>query len=103
MYAVIRSGGRQYRVEPGQTVEVDSIAAEAGGEVVFDQVLLAAGDGDVRIGNPVVAGARVVGRVVGHHRTRKVIVFKYKAKQRYRRKSSQRRNLTTVLIDSIAL
>ncbi|MHB0876706.1 MAG: 50S ribosomal protein L21 [Anaerolineae bacterium] len=103
MYAVIQSGSRQYRVEPGQTVAVDSLAVEAGDEIVFDQVLLASGDDGLKVGSPTVAGAKVVGRVIDHYRTRKVVVFKYKAKERYRRKGSQRRNLTRIHIDSIVL
>ena len=103
MYAVIQSGSRQYRVQPGQTVAVDSLSVQAGDEVVFDQVLLASGDDGLKVGCPTVAGAKVVGRVLNHYRTRKVVVFKYKAKERYRRKGSQRRNLTRIRIDSIVL
>lgn len=103
MYAVIQSGSRQYRVQPGQTVAVDSLPMQVGDEVVFDQVLLASGDHGLRVGSPTVEGAKVIGRVLSHYRTRKVVVFKFKAKERYRRKGSQRRNLTRVHIDSIVL
>lgn len=103
MYAVIESGSKQYRVEPGSIVEVDRLTAEPGEEIVFDRVLLA-GDGDsVQVGTPVVGGARVAGTVMDHPRSRKVIVFKYKPKERYRVKTSQRRCLTRVRITEVTL
>ncbi len=101
MYAVIKSGCRQYRVEPGQIVEVDRLGADPGQEIVFDDVLLAGGEGGTRIGTPVIAGAKVVGEVLDERRDRKVVVFKYKAKERYRVKSSQRRWFTRVRINDI--
>jgi large subunit ribosomal protein L21 len=90
-------------VEPGQVVEVDHLALQTGDAVTFDRVLLASDDSGVRVGNPTVAGASVTGQVVGEFRTRKVLVFKYKPKERYRRLTSARRSLTRVRIDSIAL
>ncbi len=103
MYAVIESGSKQYRVEPGVIVEVDRLTAEPGEEIVFDRVLLA-GDGDsVKVGTPVVGGARVAGTVIDHPRSRKVIVFKYKPKERYRIKTGQRRCLTRVRITEVTL
>lgn len=103
MYAVIQSGSRQYRVEPGQIVEVDRLAVQPGEQIVFDRVLLASGDTGVRVGKPVLAGATVTGQVVDSFRKRKVLVFKYKPKERYRRLTSQRRALTRIRIGSIAL
>lgn len=103
MYAVIESGSKQYRVEPGSIVEVDRLKAAPGDEIVFDRVLLA-GDADtVKVGTPVVGGARVAGEVVDHTRSRKVIVLKYKPKERYRVKTSQRRCLTRVRITEVTL
>ena len=101
MYAVIENRGRQYRVQPGEVVDVDRMPNQAGEEIVFDKVLLAVGDEGVKVGSPVVPGARVLGKVIDHYRARKVLVFKYKAKERYRRLTSQRRALTRVRIDSI--
>ena len=101
MYAVIQSGSRQYRVQPGQVLEVDRLPAEVGEQVVFDRVLLSAADDQVRVGDPIVSGAKVVGQVLNHYRTRKVPVLKYKRSERYRRRSSQRRALTRVRIHEI--
>jgi len=101
--AVIQTSGRQYRVQAGQVIEVDQLPLSVGDPVVFDRVLLATDAGEVKIGDPVIAGAKVMGEVVGHLRTRKVIVFKYKPKERYRRKSGQRRSLTRVRIDQIVV
>ena len=101
MYAVIQSGSRQYRVQPGEVIDVDRLPLRAGEEVVFDKVLLAADDKEVKVGNPAVPGARVVGKVVDSYRARKVRVLKFKAKERYRRLSSQRRAFTRIRIDSI--
>ncbi|MGI6207515.1 MAG: 50S ribosomal protein L21 [Anaerolineae bacterium] len=103
MYAVIESGSKQYRVEPGMVVEVDRLAAEPGEEVVFERVLLAADGAQVAVGTPTVDGARVTGEVVGHARHRKVVVFKYKPKQRYRVKSSQRHAITRVRIKEVTV
>ncbi|NPV08878.1 MAG: 50S ribosomal protein L21 [Anaerolineae bacterium] len=103
MYAVIESGSKQYRVEPGMVVEVDRLSANPGEEVVFDRVLLASDGRDVSIGTPVVDGARVTGEVVGQHRSRKIVVFKYKPKQRYRVRGSQRRAVTRVRITGVSV
>lgn len=103
MYAVIESGSKQYRVEPGMVVEVDSLSADPGEEVVFDRVLLAGDGADVSIGTPVVDGARVTGEVVGQHRSRKIVVLKYKPKERYRVRSSQRRAVTRVRITGVSV
>ena len=103
MYAVIQSGARQYRVQPGEVIEVDCLPVSPGEDVVFDQVLLAADDSGPKIGTPLVPGVKVTGKVINHFHTRKVVVFKYKPKERYRRKSSQRRHLTRVRIDDIVM
>ncbi|MGQ9553000.1 MAG: 50S ribosomal protein L21 [Anaerolineae bacterium] len=103
MYAVIQSSGRQYRVQPGEVIDVDRLPLQAGEEVVFDRVLLAADNRGVRVGSPVVPGAKVVGRVIDNYRARKVRVLKFKAKEHYRRLSSQRRAFTRIRIDSIVV
>jgi len=101
MYAIIETGGKQYCVREGDALDVEKLPAEAGEEVVFDRVLLVGGAEEVKIGRPVVEGARVVGRVLNHGRGRKIIVFKYKPKKNYRRKQGHRQPYTQVLVEKI--
>ncbi len=103
MYAVIQSGGKQYRVEPGQVIAVDKLPANPGDDIVFDQVLLAADGGTYAVGSPIISGAKVTGKVLDQFRTRKVRVFKYKPKEHYRRLSSARRAMTRVRIENVTL
>ena len=101
MYAIVSSGGRQYRVEPGQRLDVEKLPAEAGSEVTLDQVLLI-GDGEtITVGQPTVSGARVLADVVGEVKGRKIIVFKYKNKVRYRRKTGHRQRYLRLQIKEI--
>ena len=102
MYAVVETGSKQYRVTPGMTIDVELLAAEAGSDVELDRVLMIGGEGaEVRIGTPVVEGARVVATVAEHHRGEKVIIFKMRAKKRYRRKKGHRQELTRLTIKEI--
>lgn len=103
MYAIIRSGDKQFRAEPGRTVRVPSIAAEVGDTVTFDQVLVAADDDGVRVGAPIVDGASVTGEVVRHGKDRKIIIFKWKRRKNYRRKQGHRQKFTEVRIGEIRL
>lgn len=103
MYAVIESGGKQYRVEEGATLSVESLEAEPGASVTMDRVLLVADGSPVTVGAPLVSGASVLATVVGHGRGRKVVVFKYKPKAHYRRKRGHRQNFTQLRIDKISL
>lgn len=101
MYAVVSSGGKQYRVEPGATLVVERVAGEPGAEITFERVLLL-GDGDqVTVGTPTVDGVSVRGTVLGDERGPKLIVFKYRPKARYRRRVGHRQHLTRVRIDAI--
>jgi large subunit ribosomal protein L21 len=102
MYAVVDNGGKQYRVEPGHTLVVDRMDAEAGASVVFDRVLLIGDDDGVTVGTPTVAGASVRGTVVAHGRGPKIVVFRFRPKAHYRRRTGQRANLTQIRIDEIA-
>jgi large subunit ribosomal protein L21 len=103
VYAVVETGSKQYRVTPGMTIDVELLPAEAGSDVELDRVLMIGGEGaDVRIGTPVVEGARVVATVAEHHRGEKVIIFKKKRRQNYRRKRGHRQDLTVVRIAEIA-
>ena len=103
MYAVIESGGKQYRVEEGATLKVESLQAEPGASVTLDRVLLVADGPQVTVGAPLVSGATVLATVVGHRRARKVVVFKYKPKAHYRRKQGHRQHYTQLRIDKISL
>uniref|UniRef100_A0A7C2EJL2 Large ribosomal subunit protein bL21 n=1 Tax=Ammonifex degensii TaxID=42838 RepID=A0A7C2EJL2_9THEO len=102
MYAVIETGGKQYRVEEGQRLKVEKLEAEVG-ERVNPRVLLIAGDGEVRVGTPELADARVELKVLRHGRGKKIIVFKYKLKKNYRRKQGHRQPFTEVLVEKIGL
>ena len=100
MYAVIESGGKQYKVAVGDTLDVESLDANAGDQVILDRVLMVAKEGDIQVGKPHL-DAQVAATVVSHGRGRKLIVFKYRAKQRYRRKTGHRQNYTRLRIDEI--
>ena len=101
MYAVVTTGGKQYRVEPGSELEVERLSGDAGSSVTFDRVLLV-GDGEaVTIGTPTVEGATVSGTVLGEALGPKLIIFKFKQKATYRRKNGHRQHLTRVRIDEI--
>lgn len=103
MYAVIQTGGKQYRVEPGKTVVVEKLAGEKGADVVFDQVLLvSSGDGaTLNIGAPIVAGAKVTGQIVEQGRGEKLVVFKFRRRKNYVRRNGHRQDYTAVKIAAI--
>ncbi|MBP8805608.1 MAG: 50S ribosomal protein L21 [Kofleriaceae bacterium] len=101
MYAVIQTGGKQYRAEPGQTLWVEKLAGNAGDQVSFDQVLLVANDGKVAVGKPTVAGAKVTASIVEQGLGDKLVVFKFRRRKNYVRKNGHRQQLTAVKIDSI--
>ncbi len=101
MYAIIKTGGKQYRVSEGETLQVEKLNAEVGAEYVFDEVLTVVNDADVKIGKPVVEGAKVVAKVVEHGKADKIMVFKYKAKSNYRKRQGHRQPFTTVEITAI--
>jgi large subunit ribosomal protein L21 len=101
MYAVIETGGKQYRVSPGQTVEVELLPAEPGATVTLDRVLMVSTEGRTLVGAPTVAGAHVVGTVAREGRGPKVIVFRYKSKKRYRRKTGHRQDYTYLTITDV--
>jgi len=102
MYAVVSTGGKQYRVEAGNELIVERVAGDAGSTITFDRVLLV-GDGEaVTVGTPTVAGATVSGTVLGEALGPKLIVFKFKQKATYRRKNGHRQHLTRIRIDEIS-
>jgi large subunit ribosomal protein L21 len=103
MYAVLETGGKQYRVNPGDRLEVETLTAEAGQTHTFDRVLLVNQDGKITVGTPLVPRASVVADVVGHLRGPKKITFKMKRRKGYHKKIGHRQNLTVVRIKDIKL
>ena len=101
MYAIIKTGGKQYKVAEGETIMVEKLAGNEGDSVVFDQVLAVVNDGDVKIGKPLVEGAKVTAKVEAQGKMRKILVFKYKAKSNYRRRQGHRQPFTKVTIEKI--
>ena len=100
MYAIIRTGGKQYRVEPGEVVRLELLDAEVGASVTLDDVLLVGGD-DIQVGAPRLENAAVVGTVVEQGRDRKVRVFKHKRRKHYRRTKGHRQSFTAVKIERV--
>lgn len=104
MYAIIETGGKQYKVEKDQILHVENLNIEEGGEVVFDKVLLVSGDdGAITVGKPYVKGATVKGSVLKNGKSKKIIVFKYKAKKNQRKKRGHRQPFTRVEIKELAI
>lgn len=101
MYAIIETGGKQYKVEEGTVLYIEKLAAAEGDVVTFDKVLLVNDNGTVKAGTPTVAGATVTGKVEKHGKGKKIIVFKYKAKKNSRRKQGHRQPFTKVVIEKI--
>lgn len=101
MYAIIETGGKQYKVQEGDVLFLEKISSEEGETVVFDKVL-AVSDGDAfTVGTPTVEGVSVTGKVLGHGKSKKIIIFKYKPKKGYRRKQGHRQPYTKVQIEKI--
>lgn len=101
MYAIIRTGGKQYRVSEGDVLNVEKLNVEEGQEVVFDEVLTVVNDGDMKVGAPTVAGAKVTAKVAKQGKADKIFVFKYRAKSNYRKRQGHRQPFTQVEITSI--
>lgn len=102
MYAIIKTGGKQYKVSEGDLVRVEKLNNEVGETVEFDQVLLVAGD-ELKVGSPYVENAKVTATVEDQNKEKKIVVFKYKPKKKYRKKHGHRQPYTLVKIDSISL
>ncbi len=101
IYAIIETGGKQYKVTPGQTIDVERLDVAEGSTVELEKVLLIAEGDKMKVGTPTVEGAKVIATSQGEGRTRKVIVFKYKPKVRYRKKTGHRQFYTRLVIDRI--
>lgn len=100
-YAIIETGGKQYRVAVGDRLAIEKLPSDAGSEFTFDRVLMVGGDGSPRVGTPVIAGASVSATIEEQYRGPKIVVFKYKPKKRYRRRTGHRQALTRVAITAI--
>jgi len=101
LYAIIETGGKQYRVQVGDTLNIDKLPADAGEKVEVNKVLAVVKGDDLNIGTPLVEGAKVILKVLRHGRGKKIIVFKFKAKKNYRRKQGHRQPFTQVIVDAI--
>jgi len=100
MYAVIRTGGKQYRVAEGDRIRVEKLAGEVGSDIELDEVLMLGGD-KVAVGSPLVEGAKVKAKIVAQDRAKKIIVFKYKRRKNYRRKNGHRQPYTELEITGV--
>ena len=101
-YAVIKTGGKQYRVEPGDVIRVEFLPGEVGTEVSFSEVLLRSTDAGLTIGSPTVSDAQVSARILHQGRARKILVYKKKRRKNYRRRQGHRQHLTTVQVLAVA-
>lgn len=102
MFAIMETGGRQYKVRPGSVLRVEKLEAAPGEQVVFDRILAVGDDSRTVIGTPCIEGASALGQVLQQGKAKKIIVFKYKAKKNYRRKQGHRQQFTEVVIRDIA-
>jgi len=102
MYAVIKTGGKQYKVSAGEKLKIESIAAEVGSQIVIDQVLLVADGEKITAGTPLVSGAAVKATVVGHGRGEKIQIFKMRRRKHYRKTLGHRQNFTEIEINGIS-
>jgi len=101
VYAVVETGGKQYRVAPGDVIEVEKLASEPGAQITLDRVLMVSDEAGIRVGTPIVEGARVLADVEGQIKGPKLIVFKMKPKTRYRKKTGHRQQFTRLVIKEI--
>jgi len=100
-YAIVETGGKQYKVAEGDTIVVERLDAPEGSQIELDRVLLVAGEDGVKVGTPFVEGAKVVANVVEHGKGKKILVFKYKAKKNYRRRRGHRQPFTKLAIEQL--
>ena len=101
MYAIVKTGGKQYKVREGDILRVEKLVGDVGSEISFDDVLMVSDGENVTIGQPKVENVTVNGHIVAQGKSKKIIVFKYKRRKRYRRKQGHRQHFTAVQIDSI--
>jgi large subunit ribosomal protein L21 len=101
MYAIVRTGGRQYRAEPGKVIDVEKLAVDEGATIELEVLLVSPDDGDPVIGTPLVEGVVVSATVLEHYRAKKILIWKYRPGLRYRRRKGHRQTYTRLKIDSI--
>jgi len=101
MYAVIQTGGKQYKVSPGQKLKIESLKADAGEQVTFEEVLLVSKEDQLQLGFPLIKGAKVAAKVLSHGRHKKIKIIKFKRRQHYDRQAGHRQNFTEVEITGI--
>lgn len=101
MYAVIKTGGKQYKVAVGEKIKLEQIAAEEGQEIVFDQVLAIGNGTDIKVGTPLVAGATVKAKVIAQGRDKKVKIFKMRRRKHYQKRQGHRQHFTQVQIEAL--
>ena len=101
MYAVIKAGGKQYRVAPGENIKIEQVQADVGATIVLDQVLMVADGEAVKVGTPTVAGAKVSATVVAHGRGPKIRIFKMRRRKHYQKSQGHRQNYTEIRVDAI--
>jgi len=103
MYAVIQTGGKQYIVAPGEELKIETLPGEVGETIAFDRVLLTSDGENVNLGKPYLENTKVLGRITGHGRDKKIVVFKYKKRKGYRKKLGHRQNYTLVKVENIEM
>ncbi len=101
MYAVIQTGGKQYKVNEGDILKVEKLAGEAGDKVTLDEVLILSDGNGLKVGSPLVAGAKVTAEVIEQGRSKKIVVYKYKKRKNYRRKQGHRQAFTKIKVEKI--
>ena len=101
MYAVIKTGGKQYRIAPGEEIRVEKLPGNVGDTITFEEVLLTSDGDNVKVGKPFLENAKVLARITGHGKGRKVVVFKYKKRKGYRRKRGHRQHYSLVRVENI--
>lgn len=103
MYAIVHTGGKQYKIQEGETLRLEKLAGDIGSEVTFDRVLMVSDGENVTMGRPVLENAAVKGHIVEQGKAKKILVFKFKRRKRYRRKQGHRQQFTSVMIDKIQM
>ena len=99
--AIVKTGGKQYRVEPGARLRVEKLPGDVGSKIELDEVLMLGKGGDVSVGTPLISGAKVAATITAHGRSKKVIVYKFKRRKNYRRKQGHRQHYTEIKVDDI--